>query len=144
CEFGTKAWNAQQAGAIGVVVVNNAPGAPIAMGAGADGPNVTIPVVMITMEAGAMLADEIAAGNVVLLIGSVLGVYEYNLSTDLSRVAVPNKTALPSVLTNGFQIPIGTWVRNFGSQAQTDVAVNVVITSEGGEVYNETSPTATL
>lgn len=144
CEFGLKAWNAQQAGAIGVVIVNNAPGAPIAMGAGVNGPNVTIPVVMITMEAGAMLADEIAAGNVVLLIGSVLGVYEYNLSTDLSRVAVPNKTALPSVLTNGFQIPIGTWVRNFGSQAQTDVAVNVVITSEGGEVYNETSPTATL
>jgi hypothetical protein len=52
CEFGLKALNAQDAGAIGVVIINNQ-GAPVAMGGGANGANVTIPVVMISTDAGA-------------------------------------------------------------------------------------------
>src|SRR5687767_4273635 len=34
CEFGVKALNAQNAGAIGVVIINNIPGAPVGMGPG--------------------------------------------------------------------------------------------------------------
>ncbi len=145
CEFGLKAWNAQQAGAIGVVIVNNVPGV-IAMGGGTNGPDVTIPVVMIGSVEGALLAPEIAAGNVELLIGSVLGVYEYNLHTNVGRVDMPTHTALPSALINdgSFQVPIGTWVRNFGSEAQSDVSLNVTITDGSGEVYNETSAPASL
>ena len=139
CEFGLKALNAQNAGAIGVVIVNNAPGA-IAMGAGANGGEVTIPVVMIGSVEGAMLRDEILAGNVELLIGSVLGVYEYNLFTTVNRVAMPTHTAMPSALANsGFSIPVGTWIRNLGSQAQADVSLSAVITQNDVEVYNETS-----
>lgn len=51
CEFGSKALAAQNAGATGVIIVNNLLGVA-GMGAGADGINVTIPVVMVTTEAG--------------------------------------------------------------------------------------------
>ncbi|MFN3530054.1 MAG: GEVED domain-containing protein [Bacteroidia bacterium] len=47
CEFGTKAYNAQQAGALGVIIVNNQPGAPINLGGGTMGMMVTIPVAMV-------------------------------------------------------------------------------------------------
>ncbi len=147
CEFGLKAFNAQNAGAIGVVIINNAPGA-VGMGAGTNGPSVTIPVVMIGSVEGAMLRDEIIAGTVEMLIGSVLGVYEYNLHTTIGRIDLPTHTAMPSALANagsGFTIPLGTWVRNLGSLGQDNVSVNVTITRDGvEEVYNENSITGNL
>jgi extracellular elastinolytic metalloproteinase len=52
CEFGFKALTAQNAGAIGVIVANNAPGAPITMGPGLVGNLVTIPAVMVSQADG--------------------------------------------------------------------------------------------
>ena len=48
CEFGLKCLNAQNAGAIAVIVCNNVSGSPISMSAGAVGNQVTIPCVMIS------------------------------------------------------------------------------------------------
>lgn len=58
CDFVAKANNAQQAGAVATVIVNNAAGSPIAMG----GTNaaVTTPALMITQEAGAAWRAELA------------------------------------------------------------------------------------
>ena len=53
CAFTIKVKNAQNAGAIAVVVINNAPGAPGNMG-GAD-PSITIPSVMISDVTGASI-----------------------------------------------------------------------------------------
>ena len=61
CNFAVKAANAQDAGAVGVVIVNNAPGPPIPMG-GTD-PSITIPVVMIRQDDGALLTQALAAGS---------------------------------------------------------------------------------
>ena len=64
CEFGTKALNAQNAGAIGVVVVNNDPGdGTIDMGAGADGPAVTIPVIMVSANVGQRINAAVNSGQ---------------------------------------------------------------------------------
>jgi hypothetical protein len=55
CEFGLKALNAQQAGAIGVVIANNNvadPDETFVMGAGASGGSVTIPGVMVSKNSG--------------------------------------------------------------------------------------------
>ena len=60
CGFYAKARNAQLAGATGVVLYNNAPGAVNANAAGT--PAVTIPVVGITAAQGAVLNTAIAAG----------------------------------------------------------------------------------
>lgn len=58
CEFGEKALAAQNAGAVGVIIVNNLLGVA-GMGAGAQGANVTIPVVMVTTEAGNAIKNEL-------------------------------------------------------------------------------------
>jgi hypothetical protein len=55
CEFGFKALTAQNAGASGVIVVNNAPGIPGAMGPGAVGSQVTIPAVQVSQADGATI-----------------------------------------------------------------------------------------
>ena len=57
CSFAPKVKNAQLAGAIAAIVVNNVAGAPIVMG-GTDN-TVTIPAVMVTQADGAALAAQI-------------------------------------------------------------------------------------
>jgi hypothetical protein len=55
CEFSFKALQAQNAGASGVIVVNNAPGTPILMGPGASGGLITIPAVHVSQSDGATI-----------------------------------------------------------------------------------------
>jgi hypothetical protein len=61
CEFGLKALNAQNAGATGVIVANNAPGIPGTMGAGAVGHLVTIPAVQVSQSDGAIIKSGLPA-----------------------------------------------------------------------------------
>jgi extracellular elastinolytic metalloproteinase len=58
CGFTIKVKNAQDAGAIGVIVRNNVPGSPIIMG-GTDN-TITIPAVMVSQEDGALIANQLA------------------------------------------------------------------------------------
>lgn len=58
CEFGAKALAAQNAGATGVIIVNNLLGVA-GMGAGANGAAVTIPVVMVTTDDGNAMRSEL-------------------------------------------------------------------------------------
>jgi hypothetical protein len=62
CEFGSKAYAAQLAGAEGVIIVNNLLGV-VGMAAGTQGGLVTIPVVMITKEAGDNMVNQINSSN---------------------------------------------------------------------------------
>lgn len=62
CLFVEKIQNAQAAGAVGVIMVNNVGGAPITMGGSSAGIN--IPSIMITQNAGASLKSAIASGSV--------------------------------------------------------------------------------
>lgn len=58
CEFGTKGFNVQAAGATGMIVFNNSPDPPIPMGPGAQGGSVNIPAVMVSQADGqAIQAD---------------------------------------------------------------------------------------
>jgi len=141
CEFGLKSLNAQNAGAIGVVIINNQ-GAPVGMGGGAVGDQVNIPVVMISTDAGANLRSEVDAGNVEMLIGSVFGLFPYNLSINKKTALIPQFGALPKLLAqnaNEFNVTMGTWVKNFGSEAQSGVTVTGTITENGSVVYSQTS-----
>jgi hypothetical protein len=141
CEFGLKSLNAQNAGAIGVVIINNQ-GAPVGMGGGAVGDQVNIPVVMISTQAGADLRSEVDAGNVEMLIGSVFGLFPYNLSINKKTALIPQFGALPKLLAqnaNEFNVTMGTWVKNFGSEAQSGVTVTGTITENGSVVYSQTS-----
>ncbi|WP_162055067.1 T9SS-dependent M36 family metallopeptidase [Pontibacter pamirensis] len=61
CNFTQKVQNAQKAGAIAVVVININPGDPTSMG-GAPTEPITIPSVMIGMEVGASIREQLDAG----------------------------------------------------------------------------------
>lgn len=61
CGFAVKVKNAQNAGAIGVIVADNAPGAVAGMG-GAD-PSITIPSVRVTQADGAAIAASLSKAN---------------------------------------------------------------------------------
>lgn len=64
CEFGTKAFNAQNAGAVAAIIINNT-GGLIQMGAGTQSPNVTIPVIMITQADGNAIKAQLNQGATV-------------------------------------------------------------------------------
>jgi len=59
CNFTVKVANAETAGAVGVIVVNNVSGSPIAMGG--DDPGIEIGSIMVTIEDGATLKAGVGA-----------------------------------------------------------------------------------
>jgi hypothetical protein len=150
CEFGMKAMNAQDAGAIAVVVINNQPGAPVAMGAGAVGPNVTIPAVMISQEAGATLRDAILTCNdLELFIGSQQNFYQFNLGFDGGDILVPRTGAIHSVIhTNAteYSVDLGVNIHNYGAQTMPNARARCVITQQPAAtvVYDQTSASADI
>jgi len=60
CSFVVKVKNAQNAGAVGAVIVNNVAGAPIGMG-GSD-PTITIPSVMVSQTDGTTIRNQFGVG----------------------------------------------------------------------------------
>ncbi len=138
CEFGVKALNANLAGAIAVVIVNNVPGSPVGMAAGASGDQVTVPVVMISQEAGALLRDEIIAGNVEVFIGNKLGLFSHDLGFFAEDVYLPNGNSMPSLITqngNEFNYTPAAWIHNYGQMNTQAARFDVSITHNGNEVY---------
>ncbi len=147
CEFGTKALNAEQAGAIGVVIVNNIAGPPVGMGAGADGAAVTIPVVMISQADGMMVRGLMDQGPVELLIGNIAGMFPFNLGLEKWGMLVPRAAAMPTELTMSaadFSMDLGAFAVNYGSAPQDSVQLRATVSQGGTELYNEVSAMETL
>ena len=61
CEFGVKVLNAEQAGAIGAIVINNQGDDVISMGPGASGNLVTIPSVFMGQSDGALIKGQLGS-----------------------------------------------------------------------------------
>lgn len=141
CEFGAKALAAQNAGAIAVIIVNNIPGAPIAMGAGASGGSVTIPVVMVSQADGAIIHDQLASDDVVVFIGNKSGYYDDDIGFYNTDVLRTNFSSLPIQLAQSateLNTQIGAWVYNYGNNDQTGITLNVTV-NNGSNVYDQTS-----
>lgn len=142
CEFGTKAINAQNAGAVGVIVVNRNPGEWINMGPGAAGANVTIPVVMLDFTDGMNIIQEMQNGPVVMFLGNKIGLNPNDAGMTASTTLIPKQGGVVSFLAqNGaeFNFDLGTRIYNFGNQAQSNVSVNATVTDPSGNVvYNNT------
>lgn len=147
CEFGLKAKNAQTAGAVAVIIVNNVAGAPIAMSAGAgtnpNGATVTIPVIMITQEAGAIIRAKIDNNEkVVGFIGNKTNYYDVDLGTSMSKVRIPSVQALPLAVAQNpseFPVTLGAYAFNYGSDLQTGATMRATVKKGGTTIYNEVS-----
>ncbi|MGB0882947.1 MAG: PA domain-containing protein [Vicingaceae bacterium] len=148
CQFGSKALAAQNAGAVGVIIINNVGGGPVGMAGGTDGLSVTVPLIMISDVDGAILRDAIYAGTITsAFIGSKLGVFSDDLGAAIGDVVRARRFSNISLLSQSateFNVQTGLWVRNFGNQDQTGASVSVDIQFGGSSVYSNTATVPTL
>lgn len=143
CQFGSKAFAAQNAGAIGVIIVNNIAGGPVGMAGGTDGINVTIPVIMISQADGALLRNDIIAGTVTGFIGSKVGLFADDLGArpgDVLRARRFSNLSPLSANASEFSVLTGLWVRNIGNQTQNGATAAVNIDFGGNSVYSNSAP----
>ncbi len=142
CQFGTKALNAQNAGAIACVIINNEPGGPVGMAPGNDGASVTIPLVMIGDVAGETLLNEMQNGPVEVFIGNKTGFYPNDVGTNAGAVLRPEYASTPALIAQDdteYEVELGAWVYNYGFQDQTNVNISAKIEYNGTEIYNDTA-----
>jgi hypothetical protein len=142
CEFGTKALNAENAGAIACVIINNTPGAPVGMAPGTDGVNVTIPVVMVSLTDGQTLLNEMQNNDVEVFIGNKTGFYPNDLGTTAGAVLRAKSASTPALIAQDdseFEVEIGAMVYNYGFENQTNVTLSATIDFGGSNIYSETS-----
>ncbi len=141
CWHDVKANYAQQAGAIGVIIINRDPG-PFAMGGSTVGSSVTIPVVSIGSEEGDLLRNYIAMGGVFAFIGTKVGLNANDLATSKADILTPSSLTVPYELSqNGSDFPVdfGLYAYNFGSTAQNGVTATVNVEFNGSNVFTNTS-----
>jgi hypothetical protein len=151
CEFGIKAYGAQKAGAIGVIIINNAAGV-INLGGGVNGVNVTIPVVMISDADGATLRPFIDGDSTVAIIGQKRGQFANDYGFSIGNLIRPMDWAVPHTAAKNpgdYPVKLGAEVVNYGQNAQTNVNLNVKIdfTNPAGTtstVYNQNGTLAAL
>ncbi len=141
--FSQKAYYCQQAGAIGVIIVNHKNGGTIGMAPTTPfSTNTTIPVLMISREDGFPINDALKNGQAVTINLSGWG---FKFNNDLGFVdyspATPHAFCLPlSQVNTGTGTPraynfyTGAYVANFGTAAQTNVKMKQVLsfTPTGG------------
>lgn len=148
CEFGSKAWYAEQAGAVAVVIVNNVSGNLINMLAGAEGPNVTIPVIFVSDLTGQILKNDILAENTVMFIGNKTGFYGDDLGIYPQHIFRPEQFARVELITSDdteFVVELGAWVVNYGSDDAHNVVLNCTVDVNGGALEHDvTSAPVTL
>lgn len=137
CDFASKVFNAQVAGALAVIIVNRED-EMIGMTAdpAGDGPNVTIPAVAITATSGNALISEMANGPVVVLIGNKSTAFPNDLSSEPADILISKQATQNSNFDNKFDL--GIQIYNHGALAQNAATVNATITGPTSEVYNET------
>lgn len=142
CEFGAKAFAAQNAGAIACIIINNIAGPPVGMAGGTNGLSVTIPVIMISDVDGAALRNDIIAGNVTAFIGSKVGLFADDLGSTPADVLRAKRFSnlLPlSQNASEFNVPTGAWVRNFGNQTQNNAQLKVEVELSGNTLFADSA-----
>lgn len=135
CEFGAKALNAQNAGAVGVIIINRDDEA-IPMGGGASGGSVNIPVVMLSSSDGLALTNAMLGGPVVMFLGNKIGLNANDIGNQPQFTLIAPYGTSNSMLFDGFDL--GMQFVNYGSADQTNVTVNATIDGPSGNVYDET------
>ena len=135
CNFSLKAYNAQMAGAIAVIIVNRED-AGISMTAGPDGVNVTIPVVILNKTDGSAMIAAMQGGTVpvVMFIGNKFGIYANDIGSGVDNTIIATQATTPSILAQSaadFSFTPGLAIVNYGTATQTNVYVTATIDAPG-------------
>jgi len=144
CDYSEKALFCQSAGAIAVIIVNNIPGPPVGMGAGAVGQQVTIPVFQIGQADGAILRAELDAGSTIgVLLGNKNGYFNEDLGLDKFGVLLPPAFARPAALAANpgeHIVRIAAWAHNYGQLSRSGAVLRATVEKNGNLLYDHTSP----
>ncbi len=146
CWYGTKVLMAEQAGAIGVIMVNRED-ALIDVPGTTDGPLTSIPFAFISKSDGALIRAKLDAGeDVIAFLGNKLGLYANDVGITAQSTISP-KIAATSALTaqnaSEFGFDVGAKVYNYGSAAQSNVTVTATVNGPAG-MWTETSAAYSL
>ena len=142
CSFTDKAKNAQDQGAIAIIVVDhfdddNLENQYMSADIAGPGPLVTIPVVRISKTNGNSLIAEMANGPVVMFIGNKLGAFTNDLASSSDDILIPPHAGESSVTFNGFNLAMQMY--NHGSAMQSASTVTAEITDPtAAVVYTST------
>ncbi len=141
CQFGYKAAVCENEGAIGVIIINHT-GAAVGMAGGDSGLVVTIPLIMISEQDGQTLEAAIHAGTITqAFIGNKFGIFADDLGArrgDVLRARRFSNLAGLSQNATEFSVPVGSWVRNFGSAAQTGAQLKCTV-NNGTQIYADSA-----
>jgi hypothetical protein len=81
--------------------------------------------------------------TVVAYLGNKTGLYDYDLGFTKADMLMPPSAGHPAIFAQNaseYSPVLGAWVRNYGSENQTNITFNVTVDQiGGGVVYNETS-----
>lgn len=144
CDFATKVKKAEDAGAVAVIIINREDETNIIMTASptGDGPNTTLPAVIITKTDGDFIVAQAALGPVEMLIGNKIGAFDNDLSLSQDLVLIPPYNGVHFALAldgSDFNFDLGLRVYNQGLLTQTDASVKATVTNPLGDVvYDET------
>lgn len=141
CQFGDKAFYAQAAGAIGVIIVNNDPNGYIDPGAGNQGGTVTIPVIMISAADGAALRSELDNNvPVEAFIGTTFLLYADNLRLTNGFALLPKMASTLSANAQNaseYEVELEAVYVNVGQNDQMGVTANVDISFGGASIFSD-------
>lgn len=142
CEYSTKVYRAQEAGAIAVVIINTESTIE-KMPANTDpingflGTLCNIPAVLISDSDGAALVTAMQSDTVELLIGNKTGVFQNDIGSQLDQVILPSFRVYNIFEIN--KIPLGIQITNNGVSDLPNASVTGIITDPIGDtLYNET------
>lgn len=135
CWYGTKVLNAQNAGAVGVIMINREDGLIDVPGT-TDGPLTTIPFAFISKSDGAALRARMDAGeDVVAFIGNKLGLYPNDAGIVKKSTLIPSISAAPVQLAQNaseFGFDLGSTIYNYGSNNLNNVQLTATVTGPAG------------
>ncbi len=142
CEFGLKAFNAQKRGAIAVFMINHT-GDAVGMAGGTFGPQVTIPIVMVSETDGNAIAACLGGGGAMeVFIGSKVGLYPNDMGATMADVVLAQNYATPLAVaqdSSEYNLDLGMWAYNVGQNAMNGVTITAEITQFGSVVHTTTS-----
>jgi hypothetical protein len=141
CWFSSKVYYAEEAGAIGVIVINREDGVIGMLGNtdplnGPLGVDCNIPAVFLSKIDGDALVTEMGNGPVEMFIGNKLTAFGNDVGSVKGEFLVPEFGGDLIDIFDGFELGIQAY--NYGLNDQAAVTIQATIDGPGGNVYDET------